>query len=43
MLIPNRTLGDVLANLGALALGIMSYPAAGLVIALLVLFSISGF
>lgn len=26
MLIPNRTTGDILANLGALVLGIASYP-----------------
>ena len=43
MLIPNRTFGDVLANLGAFALGVASYPVAVVLIALLVLLAVLGF
>jgi hypothetical protein len=37
MLIPNRTFGDVLANLGALALGLTPYGIPLLLIVLVVL------
>jgi hypothetical protein len=40
VLIPNRTLGDVLANLGALALGLASYlPVVVIVLFALALFA----